>query len=294
METPPIEDERRFAFGKNWRAFLGQLDEQRINDAEDSMCQLFGADGLRGKRFLDAGSGSGLFSLAARRQGANVVSFDYDPESVACAEELKRRYAPGDEGWSIQPGSVLDRDFLASLGQFDIVYSWGVLHHTGAMWNAIEQLLPRVVEGGMVCISIYNDQGRASERWSYVKRLYCRLPWPFNTGLVIAIGVGQWCLRLLSVLAATLLRVVTFRNPLVPMLVWIRDRTQRRARGMHPWYDLVDWIGGWPFEVAKPEEIFHFVRDRGFELVRLSTCSGLGCNEFVFQKVGNSPTKRLA
>jgi 2-polyprenyl-6-hydroxyphenyl methylase/3-demethylubiquinone-9 3-methyltransferase len=51
---------------------------------------------------------------------------------------------------------------------------------------------------------------------------------------------------------------------------------------MHAWYDLVDWVGGWPFEVAKPEEIFRFFRDRGFTLQELTTCSGHGCNEFVF------------
>lgn len=285
METTSRDPERRFAFGKNWLAFLGQLDDQRIADAEASIRHLLGVDHLHGSRFLDAGSGSGLFSLAARRLGAAVMSFDYDATSVACTEELKRRCAPDDEDWIIQQASVLDRDFIRSLGTFDIVYSWGVLHHTGAMWEALEHLLPAVVNGGHLCVSIYNDQGRASERWGAVKRLYCRLHWPFNSGLVVVVGVGQWTLRLLSVAAATVLRLMTLRNPLAPWSAWIRERTQRRARGMHPWYDLVDWVGGWPFEVAKPEAVFQFVRDRGFTLEHLTTCGGgLGCNEFVFQK----------
>ncbi|HRX79823.1 MAG: methyltransferase domain-containing protein [Planctomycetaceae bacterium] len=277
--------ELRFAFGKNWLAFLAQLDDQRIADAEASIRQLFEVDQLQGRRFLDAGCGSGLFSLAARRLGATVVSFDYDPESVACTQELKRRYAPDDDGWTIGRGSVLDRDFLVSLGQFDFVYSWGVLHHTGAMWEAIGQIRSNVANGGYLCLSIYNDQGRSSERWSKIKRLYCRLPWPFNTGLVVTIGVGLWGLRMASVACAMLLRIVTLRNPFAPLINWIREQTQRRARGMHPWYDLVDWVGGWPFEVAKPGEVFRYVRDGGFVLTHLATCGGgWGCNEFVFQR----------
>jgi 2-polyprenyl-6-hydroxyphenyl methylase/3-demethylubiquinone-9 3-methyltransferase len=48
-------------------------------------------------------------------------------------------------------------------------------------------------------------------------------------------------------------------------------------------HDLIDWVGGWPFEVSTPEEVFNFYRRRGFQLEALKTCAGgLGCNEFVF------------
>src|ERR1044072_5239228 len=97
-------------------------------------------DNLLGKKFLDVGSGSGLFSLAARRLGAQVHSFDYDPQSVACTGELRRRYFPDDLHWVVQQGSVLDQGYLASLGSFDVVYAWGVLHHTGAMWRALDNI----------------------------------------------------------------------------------------------------------------------------------------------------------
>ena len=51
------------------------------------------------------------------------------------------------------------------------------------------------------------------------------------------------------------------------------------------WQDLIDWVGGYPFEVSTPEQIFDFYRARGFTLPRLHTCGGsLGCNEFVFRK----------
>src|SRR5204862_4265084 len=127
----------RFEFGQNWSQFLAALDEQRIQQAEKSLREMLEVGSLAGKTFLDIGSGSGLFSLAARRLGARVHSFDFDPKSVACTRQLKRRYFFEDAGWKIEEGSALDSDYLKTLGTFDIVYSWGVLHHTGEMWKAL-------------------------------------------------------------------------------------------------------------------------------------------------------------
>src|SRR5206468_969431 len=148
-----IQSRERFTFGDNWAAFLRILDDERIRAAEDSLKAKLEAGRLDGKRFLDAGSGSGLFSLAARRLGAQVVSFDFDPESVACTAELKRRYFPDDPDWRVEQGSVLDRDFLSGLGTFDIVYSWGVLHHTGAMWDALDKVEGLVGTKGQLFIA---------------------------------------------------------------------------------------------------------------------------------------------
>lgn len=143
-----IEQKQRFKFGDNWQRFLTVLDEDRIIIAEKSLQKMLGVENLQGKTFLDAGSGSGLFSLVARRLGAMVHSFDYDPQSVACTAELKRRYFTDDPQWVVEEGSVLDEEYLGQLGQFDVVYSWGVLHHTGAMWQALENVAPMVDGGG--------------------------------------------------------------------------------------------------------------------------------------------------
>jgi 2-polyprenyl-3-methyl-5-hydroxy-6-metoxy-1,4-benzoquinol methylase len=264
--------EDRFEFGKNWQRFLSVLNEERISEAEKSLKQMLEIDDLNGKSFLDIGSGSGLFSLAARRLGAKVQSFDYDPTSVACTMELKRHYFPDGEDWAVEEGNVLDVNYLKSLGQFDIVYSWGVLHHTGAMWEALGNISGLNVKGGKLFISIYNDQGNTSRRWRALKKFYNRSSKPIK--LMIILGVG-----LMSQTYAALVRLSQRQNPL-PFKAWAE---KKENRGMSVWYDLVDWVGGYPFEVAKPEEVFDFYRKRGFELSRLKTCGGgLGCNEFVF------------
>src|SRR5262249_43336829 len=128
----------------------------------------------------DVGSGSGLFSLAARRLGARVRSFDFDPQSVACTEELKQRYFPGDPQWTISEGSVLDRAFMTSLGTFDAVYAWGVLHHTGALWKALEAATEPVAPGGKLFVAIYNHQRLWTPVHTAIKRTYVAAPRPLQ------------------------------------------------------------------------------------------------------------------
>jgi 2-polyprenyl-3-methyl-5-hydroxy-6-metoxy-1,4-benzoquinol methylase len=259
----------RFAFGENWRRFLELLDEERIANASTSLSSLLQLSDLSGRSFLDVGSGSGLSSLCAHRLGATVTSFDYDTDSVACTQVLRERFAGDDPRWKITQGSALDREFLASLGTFDVVYSWGVLHHTGAMWEAIDNVLALVKPGGLVTLAIYNDQGAWSRRWRALKRFYCSGP------------VGRLVMQSTYIpyqiargLAADL---VWMRNPLA------RYRDYQQLRGMSVMRDWIDWLGGYPFEFAKPEEVFQFARKRGFSLRNLTTCGGsTGCNEFVF------------
>jgi SAM-dependent methyltransferase len=260
----------RFEFGKNWRRFLSLLNDGRIRQAEASLQKALRVQRLDGVRFLDIGSGSGLFSLAARRLGATVHSFDYDPYSVACTRELRARYFPDDPAWTVEAGSVLDREYLRKLGRFEVVYAWGVLHHTGAMWQALENAADLVTPGGKLMIAIYNDQGTRSLRWRWVKRNYNRLPrwlrWPVLWGFFIAFNIKP--------VLAGLLR----GKP------WEALRTYGRGRGMDLWRDLEDWVGGYPFEVARPEELFEFYRARGFSLLHLATTNSHGCNELVFER----------
>jgi len=272
--TTAVATDTRFEFGSNWSRFLAVVNDERIAEAERSLMELLAVSSLRGRRFLDIGSGSGLFSLAARRLGADVVSFDFDPLSVGCAEELRRRYAPDGHGWRIERGSALDEAFMRSLGQFDIVYSWGVLHHTGAMWRALDLACSAVGERGLLFIAIYNDQGRKSVWWRGVKRTYNALPTPLRVPYVLTFAAALEA----GAMAVALARMQPRR---------ILDRWTRyhNVRGMSRWHDIVDWIGGYPFEVATPEAVFDFCRQRQFGLERLRTCGGrMGCNEFVFAR----------
>lgn len=268
----------RFAFGANWARFLTVLDDTRLQAAEHSLRDMLGVDDLAGRSLLDIGSGSGLFSLAARRLGAKVHSFDYDPQSVACTEELRRRYCPHDENWTIETGSALDSDFLARLGTFDVVYSWGVLHHTGALWLGIENALQRVAEGGLLYLAIYNDQGPWSRVWWLLKYCFNRLPAILRPAYAYTVW---YAIIGLNILKYTLL--------LKPMQAIRPLLTYQPRRGMSSRHDILDWMGGFPFEYVSYEVLVAYLKARGFELVKGTPNPGIGCHEVVVQRTVIAP-----
>lgn len=256
---------RRFRFGRNWTTFLDVVDEGRIEEAAKSLQAMLGQARLEGLSFLDVGCGSGLFSLAARRLGARVVSFDIDPECVACTHELKRRYVGDDPGWSIEEGSALDADFTTALGRFDIVYAWGSLHHTGDLWKAMDLAARRVAAGGSLYVMIYPDRGWASIVWRAVKRTYCS--GFLGSMVVLALFVPYFAIR------GGLEDLCRLRNPVR------RYTNYRRERGMSILHDWIDWLGGYPYEFAKPAEVIRFVEVRGFVLSRTRD------NEYLFRQI---------
>lgn len=266
----------RFAFGENWSKFLKGVDDATVAEARRSLAAMIGLDDLSGRSFLDIGCGSGLFSLAACRMGATVTSFDYDADSVRCAELLRERFGESNSAWKVMQGSVLDEGFMDGLGGYDIVYSWGVLHHTGEMWKAIEMAAKSVDRNGLLFIAIYNDQGWWSLAWLRIKKLYNQLPKGFRTLFVMAVMMP---FEIRSAVSYTLRG-----NPMGYVQTWV-NYGAGGGRGMKKWRDWVDWVGGLPFEVAKPEHILDKLRPDGFELVRMVTrLGGWGCNEFVFRR----------
>ncbi|MFZ1752679.1 MAG: methyltransferase domain-containing protein [Caldilineaceae bacterium] len=245
-----VDRGERFKFGENWWKFLKTLSEDRIAAAVDNLGTMLHVATLSGASFLDIGSGSGLSSLSARRLGAKVHSFDYDPESVRCTKELKRRYYPDDPSWMVEQGSVLDTDFLSQLDQFDIVYSWGVLHHTGAMWQAIDNAAAKVKPKGLLHIAIYITQW-SSPYWLTIKKFYNRSPKPVQMLLIYIFAFT----RILQLL-------LRGRNPITTI------RTYRSDRGMSWFHDIVDWVGGYPYEHASRQELEAHLGSQGFVLLR--------------------------
>lgn len=257
----------RFEFGENWNRFLSVVNQDRIGQAEARLAEALG--NLAGKTFLDVGCGSGIHSLAALRLGASRVhSFDFDPKSVACSQEMKRRFAPNAD-WSIEQGSALDRGYLSSLGQFDVVYSWGVLHHTGDMWTALD--LIRIPAREKLMVAIYNDQGWQSRAWTVLKTRYNRSGMAGKKVLEVFTFAAHWG----GMAAYYALK----GHPVEPVRKW---KQYSRSRGMSPWHDVVDWAGGFPFEVARPGQIKTFFLERGFSLSWEKLTTRNGCNEFVF------------
>jgi 2-polyprenyl-3-methyl-5-hydroxy-6-metoxy-1,4-benzoquinol methylase len=272
-KTLTIQDPtERFAFGKNWSNFLKTLDESRIEEAIKILQEKLGLVSLEGKTFLDIGSGSGLFSLAAYRLGATVYSFDYDQDSVACTRYLRKTYSQDESKWSVEQGSVLDQDFLKKFEKVDILYSWGVLHRTGHMYQAFENVCPLVKEEGVIFVAIYNDQGGTSVLWKKIKSSYVKS--------------GAFGKKFIEILCTVRLWGPTCVKDFIksgnPFKTWSSYKDNNR--GMSAWYDVEDCVGVYPFEVAKPEEVFNFFKDEEYFLERLKTCAGeLGCNEFVFK-----------
>ena len=262
MPDQPIS----FSFGKNWQRFLDRhYDEGRVETARQHLLGFLGLPDLRGKTFLDVGSGSGLHSLSAFRSGAErVVSFDVDPHSVAATRSLKER-EPGSERWEVLEGSVLDERFVRSLARADIVYSWGVLHHTGSMWKAIENAATRMEDGGLFYLALYTTTHK-SAYWLRVKKEY-------NAASELQ---KRWMEAKYVLRHRILPDLLTFQNTLRKV------REYPEKRGMSFMTDVRDWLGGYPYEDAKIEEVLEFARGKlDLELVRIAT--GEANTEYLLQ-----------
>ena len=237
---------------------------------------MLGLQSLARRKFLDVGAGSGLFSLAAMKLSAErVLSFDPDPQSVACTRELKRRYFPDADNWTIEQASVLDERYLERVGHFEVVCSWGFLHQTGNLWQAMANVAGPVAPGGRLFIALNRDQGWLSDLWLRVKQVYS----VGVMGRAVVLGVViplAWMQVFVS-------DIVRRRNPFTP------GRRPRSGRSVSRLHDWIDWLGGLPFEVASAPSVLAFYKQRHFRLENLGLSDGHGCNEFVFSRSGTIP-----
>lgn len=249
-----------FSFGENWLNYLTVLNEKRFQAARQSLVDLLGLADLTNHTFLDIGCGSGLFSGAAVVLNAQTVtSVDVDLQSVTACRQLKAQLGEPPQ-WSVLHGSILEQSLLAELSKSDIVYSWGVLHHTGAMWQAIENAATLVNDDGLLAIAIYNRHW-SSGFWLWFKQRYNRS--------------GKWGKRLL---------VWSLFAPRVAVRTLKGKAPLEGPRGMSIYYDAIDWAGGLPYEYASVEEIVRFCSAQGFVLQNTICTKSTGCNQFVFRK----------
>ncbi len=260
-----------YAFGENWRDFVDKkFSIARVEISKQHLLDFLGRDDLGGLSFLDVGCGSGLHSLAAQQTGAErIVSFDLDEVSVETTRWL-RQFAGDPSNWEICQGSILDGQFLETLERADIVYSWGVLHHTGDMWSALKNTGALVAPGGELYVALYQAglNKPSDEFWLEVKRRY-------NES-------GPLRRRLME------LAYVSAELRLDPRR-WARFvkkvRDYKESRGMSYYTDVKDWLGGWPMEFSSPDKVKAFVENNfGMKLAKLKT--GEANAEYLFKRFG--------
>jgi 2-polyprenyl-6-hydroxyphenyl methylase/3-demethylubiquinone-9 3-methyltransferase len=269
------KNDKHFSFGKNWQDFSKTISDERVREAQKSLADFLGSENIiKGKSFVDIGCGSGLFSLAALLLGASkVVSVDIDDFSIQCTQHLKeKQHSPSE--WSILKGSALDDDFLKSLGQFDIVYSWGVLHHSGNMYKAMKNTVELVSSSGLFYLAIYNNNKNkiregTSKFWSKIKQRYNR------SGKTVKKTI-YWIYVFYFIIGL----IISGRNP----IRYIKNYKSNRGMSWH--HDIIDWLGGYPYEYASPDEIINFFGERNICCKKLIYRDSIGCSEYLLIKNG--------
>lgn len=272
-----VKTTTHFDFGENWKSFSDSaLTSERVALARTDFHELMNNVPLAGRTFLDIGFGQGLAICLAKEAGAKPFGNDINPK---CIEALKStaRFFPNVDLNSIPilVGSILDEGVLLRLKnlpptgetRFDVVHSWGALHHTGAMKSALRHAASLVEPGGFFVLAIYNTHW-SSPIWSVIKWTYAYAP-----SIIQRIFVA-----------------LLFPMIFIAKLAVSRGNPLRKERGMSFYHDVVDWVGGYPYEHATIEEVQIFLGKSGFQMERaIPATVPTGCNQFVFRAPSISP-----
>jgi len=264
----PFMENTRYGFGDNWYDFISNLNPEQISIATSELKSLIGD--IAGKTFLDIGSGSGLHSLSALGLGAaHVMAIDYDPMSVKSTHTMLTKHAP-EKSWEAHQGDILANPLNNE--KYDVVYSWGVLHHTGDMWKAIKNATKTCKNGGLFAIALYTKTPFCTF-WKHEKRIYSK----YKLFRPVLDGIFITMLLLRKALAGI--------NPLRYVSEY------KSNRGMNFFTDIRDWLGGYPYESVSDAELDSFLTAQGFILVKKQKTSpsigvfGSSCGEWVYKKL---------
>lgn len=269
--------ESHFAFGENWASYSKKISDEEIDESVRGLSRLLGGARLEGASFLDIGSGSGLHSLAALRLGAaRVAAVDIDANSVATTKAVLQRHASG-QNWNAEESSVFDLT-PSGIGKFDVVYSWGVLHHTGDMLKAVRSAAQLCNPNGIFIFALYR-RVKLDWFWRVEKRLYAKAS-PAVQKIMRRIFIGLFQLM----------------GSHKPRTFDEFVSTYKGNRGMDFEHDVHDWMGGWPYESITPEEVSLLMESLGFVQVRSFVTRaknaqlhlgifGSGCDEYVYKSM---------
>ena len=265
-------ESRHFAFGDNWADYAENVSLREIENARLGLEKLLSASEIAGKTVIDIGCGSGIHSLAFLNANCSYLEgFDFDPKSVETTKKLLSRFFVSEiRKFSIYEGDILNSDFNR---KFDIVYSWGVLHHTGNLRRAIQRAGSLVQDDGFFVFAFYRKTPFCWF-WKIEKWIYSKLPSTFQTPL-----------RFMYIQMFKFIHVLRGRGSFSEF-----ERNYKSGRGMDFLIDVHDWLGGHPYESISPFEVRKILKEEGFVEVKAFIekslgLMGSGCDEYVFKKM---------
>jgi ubiquinone biosynthesis O-methyltransferase len=212
---------------------------------------------VKGKTVLDAGCGTGVFSIIFARNGAaKVTGIDISPGSLDTARSLKKKFGLANAEFRQQ--DMLRLPFASA--SFDIVWAWGTVHHTTDPLGAIAELIRVLKPGGSLFLAIYK---RTNVTWVHeiVRKTMIRTP--------------RWSWNSLAKAGALALSPIVF----------LFKKRQKSRKGEKLSELILDWYFVPIRHYYRPEEIRSFLEARKFKIENYLAHSGRfnSSSNFIFK-----------
>ena len=224
-----------------WTEYLPEY-----NASETHWKIFYSPQDIEGKSVLDAGCGTGIFSIIFARNGAaSVLGIDISEGSLETAKALKTKFDL--ENASFQKQDMLDLPFADE--SFDIVWAWGTVHHTTDPFKAMSELIRVLRAEGSILLAVYT-RTRVTFLHEIIRKALVRTP-------------RKTWKALSKILALVLSPVVYFFKK--------REKSRKGEK-------LEELIMDWYFVPIRhyyyPEEIKVFLEEQGFTIEKYLPASG--------------------